>query len=224
MGLKGRGLLDMDPTKQTFPHRTLSVKLWPPSQSTRLMLVERMTKNLITPSIISRKYGLLSKEEAQEDAKEIEESAFAVADQHYQKEPDGDGSSAVQVYAKESSKLMLEVLKRGPRMKEEGEAVAAEKSAAVHADVFDISGGERAFISADEAEDLLKPLKELGNTYTKICFSNRSFGLDAAGVAVSILSSIKGQLTEVDLSDFVAGRPESEALEVMNIFFGPRGF
>ncbi|KAJ9171958.1 hypothetical protein P3X46_015252 [Hevea brasiliensis] len=208
----------MDPTKQTFPHRTLSVKLWPPSQSTRLMLVERMTKNLITPSIISRKYGLLSKEEAQEDAKEIEESAFAVADQHYQKEPDGDGSSAVQVYAKESSKLMLEVLKRGPRMKEDGEAVAAEKSAAVHADVFDISGGQRAFISADEAEDLLKPLKEPGNTYTKICFSNRSFGLDAAGVAESILSSIKGQLAEVDLSDFVAGRPESEALEVMNIF------
>ncbi|KAF2325186.1 hypothetical protein GH714_024987 [Hevea brasiliensis] len=106
------------------------------------------------------KYGVLSKEEAEEDAKTIEESAFAAADQHYQKEPDGDGSSAVQVYAKESSKLMLEVLKRGPRMKEDGEAAAAEKSAAVHADLFDISGGRRAFISAEEAEDLLKPLKE----------------------------------------------------------------
>ncbi|KAJ9188135.1 hypothetical protein P3X46_003525 [Hevea brasiliensis] len=208
----------MDSTTQTFQHRTLHVKLWPPSQSTRLMLVERMTKNLITPSIISRKYGVLSKEEAEEDAKTIEESAFAAADQHYQKEPDGDGSSAVQVYAKESSKLMLEVLKRGPRMKEDGEAAAAEKSAAVHADLFDISGGRRAFISAEEAEDLLKPLKEPGNTYTKICFSNRSFGLDAAGVAEPILSSIRDQLTEVDLSDFVAGRPEPEALEVMNIF------
>ncbi|KAG8663393.1 RAN GTPase-activating protein 1 [Manihot esculenta] len=208
----------MDSTMQAFQHRTLSVKLWPPSQSTRLMLVERMTKNLITPSIISRKYGLLSKEEAEEDAKEIEESAFAVADQHHQKEPDGDGSSAVQVYAKESSKLMLEVLKRGPRRKEDGEAAAIEKSAAVHGDVFDISGGQRAFISAEEAEGLFKPLKEPGNQYSKICFSNRSFGLDAAGVAEPILSSIKDQLTEVDLSDFVAGRPESEALQVMNIF------
>ncbi|OAY49705.1 RAN GTPase-activating protein 1 [Manihot esculenta] len=208
----------MDSTTQSFQHRTLHVKLWPPTQSTRLMLVERMTKNLITPSIISRKYGILSKEEAEEDARQIEESAFAAADQHHQKEPDGDGSSAVQVYAKESSKLMLEVLKRGPRMKEDGEAAVAEISAAAHADLFDLSGGRRAFISAEEANDLLKPLKEPGNTYTKICFSNRSFGLDAAGVAEPILSSIKDQLTEVDLSDFVAGRPEPEALQVMNIF------
>ncbi|KAE8660648.1 RAN GTPase-activating protein 2 [Hibiscus syriacus] len=74
-----------------------------------------MTKNLTTPSIFSRKYGLLSVEEAEKDAKKIEELAFAVADQHYKKEPDGDGSSAVQVYAKESSKVMLGVIKRGPR-------------------------------------------------------------------------------------------------------------
>lgn len=207
----------MDSTELTFQHR-MSVKLWPPSQSTRLMLVERMTKNLITPSIISRKYGLLSKEEAEDDAKKIEELAFATANQHYEKEPDGDGSSAVQIYAKESSKLMLEVLKRGPRIKEDGEVMPTEKATSALANVFDISGGRRAFITAEEAVDLLKPLKEPGNSYTKICFSNRSFGLDAAGVAEPILLSVKDQLTEVDLSDFVAGRPELEALEVMNIF------
>ncbi|XP_065861154.1 RAN GTPase-activating protein 1 [Euphorbia lathyris] len=206
----------MDSTTQAFPNRVLSVKLWPPSQSTRLMLVERMTKNLITPSIISRKYGLLSKEEAEEDAKQIEEMAFIAANQNYQKEPDGDGSSAVQVYAKESSKLMLEVLKRGPKVKEDGEITMVAKDSAV-ADKFDISGGRRSFIGGEEAEDLFKPLKEPGNRYTKICFSNRSFGLDAAGVVAPILSSMKGQLTEADLSDFVAGRPELEALEVMNI-------
>ncbi|GMJ01139.1 RAN GTPase activating protein 1, RAN GTPASE-ACTIVATING PROTEIN 1 [Hibiscus trionum] len=196
-------------------HRMLSVKLWPPSHSTRLMLVERMTKNLTTPSIFSRKYGLLSTEEAEKDAKRIEELAFAVADQHYKKEPDGDGSSAVQVYAKESSRLMLEVIKRGPTVKDEE---VADKINVLHENVFDISGGRRAFIDADEAEDILKPLREPGNSYTKICFSNRSFGMDAANVAAPILSSIKQQLTEIDLSDFVAGRPESEALEVMNLF------
>src|ERR1044072_8941238 len=107
----------MDSTVQSYQHRSLSIKLWPPSQSTRLMLVERMTKNLTTPSIFSRKYGLLSKEEAEEDAKQIEDVAFANAAQHFEKVPDGDGSSAVQIYAKESSKLMLEVLKRGPKVK-----------------------------------------------------------------------------------------------------------
>lgn len=208
----------MDSATQTLQHR-ISVKLWPPGQSTRLMLVERMTKNFITPSFISRKYGLLSKEEAEEDAKKIEEVAFAAANQHYEKQPDGDGSSAVQVYAKESSRLMLEVLKRGPRIQEDEEvATTADKGAATLANMFDISGGRRAFISGEEAEEVLKPLKVPGNLYTRICFSNRSFGLEAAHVTEPILLSIKDQLTEVDLSDFVAGRSESEALEVMNIF------
>ncbi|XP_052170926.1 RAN GTPase-activating protein 1-like [Diospyros lotus] len=205
----------MEPSIQ---QRTFSVKLWPPSQSTRLSLVGRMTKNLTTPSIFSRKYGLLSKEEAEEDAKEIEKVAFDTANQHYEKEPDGDGSSAVQFYAKESSKLMLEILKRGPRTKDVGEVMTSEKVKASDETIFDISDGRRDFIDAEEAEELLKPLSRPGNKYSKICFSNRSFGLDAARVVEPILSSLKNQLTEVDLSDFIAGRPEDEALEVMNIF------
>jgi len=206
----------MDSSAQTYQHRPLTIKLWPPSRSTRLMLVERMTKNLTTPSIFSRKYGLLSKEEAEEDAKQIEDDAFATATQHFEKEPDGDGSSAVQIYAKESSKLMLEVLKRGPKVKEDGELISGKAGAAAET-VFDISGGRRAFIDGEEAAELLKPLRG-PNSYTKIIFSNRSFGLDAARVAEPILISIKDQLKEVDLSDFIAGRPEAEALEVMTIF------
>ncbi|KAI3801002.1 hypothetical protein L1987_29102 [Smallanthus sonchifolius] len=206
---------DMDSTAQ---NRLQSIKLWPPSQGTRQVLVERITKNLTTPSILSRKYGLLSKEEAEEDAKRIESSAFETANQHFEKEPDGDGGSAVQLYAKESSTLMVEAVKRGPRVKAEQQEAASEPITPDYETVFDISGGKRAFIDADEAKDLLKPLQEPGNKYTKICFSNRSFGLDAARIVVPILTSLKGQLTEVDLSDFIAGRPEEEALEVMNMF------
>lgn len=205
----------MDSVMQTFQRR-MPIKLWPPSRSTRQTLVERMTKNLTTPSIFSRKYGLLSTEEALEDAKHIEDVAFATASQHFDKEPDGDGSSAVQIYAKESSKLMLEVLKRGPKTREDGEVIS-EKTATAGETIFDISGGRRAFIEAEEAAELLKPLGE-PNSYTRICFSNRSFGLDAARVAEPFLLSIKDQLRGVDLSDFIAGRPEEEALEVMNIF------
>ncbi|KAJ0735500.1 putative WPP domain, leucine-rich repeat domain superfamily, WPP domain superfamily [Helianthus annuus] len=207
---------DMDSTAQNRFH---SIKLWPPSQGTRQILVERITITLTTPSILSRRYGLLSKEEAQEDAKRIEAAAFETANQHFEKEPNGDGGSAVQLYAKQSSTLITEAVKRGPRVKQEQEEITFEPIAPGNKKVvFDISKGKRGFIDADEAKDLLKPLQEPGNKYTKICFRNRSFGLDAARIAAPILASLKGQLTEVDLSGFVAGRPEDEALEVMKMF------
>ena len=79
-----------------------------------------MTKNLITLSILSRKYGLLMREAIEKYAKEIEDAAFAIVNQHHEKEPNGDGSYAVQPYAKESSKLMLEILKQGPETEEDG--------------------------------------------------------------------------------------------------------
>ncbi|GAA0184036.1 GTPase-activating protein [Lithospermum erythrorhizon] len=187
-----------------------SIKLWPPSQNTRAVLVERMTNNLSNPTVFTRKYGSLGKEEAAKNAKYIEETAFVSADEHYDKEPDGDGSSAVQLYAKECSKLILQVLKKGLK----AEAVVSE----AHHTIFDISKGQRAFIEAEETQQLLQPLKEPGNSYSKMCFSNRSFGIGAARVAEPVLESIKDQLKEVDLSDFVAGRPEAEALDVMKIF------
>ncbi|XP_052188438.1 RAN GTPase-activating protein 2 isoform X2 [Diospyros lotus] len=208
----------MDVITPNSERRPLSIKLWPPSQNTRLMLVERITNNLSSQSIFTKKYGSLSKEEAAENAKEIEDAAFSSANQHYEKEPDGDGSSAVQLYARECSKHILEVLKRGPSTKENEEAVKLDKVTGPHETFFDISKGQRAFIEAEEAQELLSPLNEPGNLYTKICFSNRSFGLGAAQVAGPILESLKDQLQEVDLSDFIAGRPEAEALDVMHIF------
>lgn len=207
----------MDAKSSNGERRQITIKLWPPSENTRHMLVERMTNNLSTPTIFTRKYGSLGQAEAAKYAKQIEESAFSSANQHYEQEPDGDGSSAVQLYARECSKLILEVLKGGSRT-EEKEELKSEVDSASRETFFDISKGQRAFIEADEAQILLSPLKEPGNSYTKICFSNRSFGLAAAHVAGPILASIKNQLKEVDLSDFVAGRPEAEALDVMNIF------
>ena len=67
-------------------------------------------------------------------------------------------------------------------------------------------------------EELLRPLVEEGNDYTNICFSNKSFGLDAARVAERILMEVQSNLTDVDLLDFIAGRGEDKALQVMAIF------
>ncbi|KAL9259047.1 RAN GTPase-activating protein 1-like protein [Drosera capensis] len=208
----------MGTSMQSSQSHPKTIKLWPPSPSIRIMLVERITKNLMTPSIFSMKYGLLSAVEAEQDARQIEEMAFAFAGAYYEKEPDGDGSSAVQLYAKESSKNMVEVLKRGPRMINNGAAMIPEEVGGTADMTFDISGGRRALIYAEEAVDLFRPLTVPGNAYQKVCFSNKSFGVDAANVVGPILFSLKSRLREVDLSDFVAGRPEAEALEVMNIF------
>nr|CCG20335.1 Ran GTPase activating protein 2 [Solanum spegazzinii] len=207
----------MDATTANSQRRPFSIKLWPPSENTRKMLVERMTNNLSSPTIFARKYRSLSKEEAAKNAEEIEDAAFTIANQHYEKEPDGDGSSAVQLYARECSKLILEILKKIPKS-EDKEISISEVVPTVQETFFDISKGKRAFIEAEEAQELLKPLKEPGNSYSKICFSNRSFGVDAARIAGPILAALKDQLKEVDLSDFVAGRNEAEALDVMNIF------
>jgi Ran GTPase-activating protein 1 len=214
--------------------RSFSIKLWPPSDNTRNVIVERMTKNLSTETFFSKKYRLFTNEEAHKEAVKIEEAGFKASSELFMKEPDGDGSSAVQFYAKETSRLMIETLKRGPtevpkveaettrevemEMETETVAVSAENGTRREGAVFDISGGKRAFIEAEEAQELLSPLGQTSNWYTKIVFSNRSFGIEAARVAGPILESIKNQLLDVDLSDFVAGRPEEEALEVMKIF------
>ncbi|CAN1807637.1 RAN GTPase-activating protein 2 [Linum perenne] len=210
----------MDSSAETLKseRRTFSIKLWPPSDNTRQMLVVRVLDNLTSKSIFAQKYGSLGKEEAEEHAKRIENVAFTTADQHYVKEPDGDGGAAVQIYAKECSKLILEVLKRGPAKNEDKEVLPSAEVTTPPETLFDISKGSRSFIDANETEEILIPLKEPGNTYSKICFSNRSFGLEAAQVAGPVLESIKDQLKEVDLSDFIAGRPEAEALDVMRIF------
>nr|CCG20281.1 Ran GTPase activating protein 2 [Solanum tuberosum subsp. andigenum] len=207
----------MDATTANSQRRPFSIKLWPPSENTRKMLVERMMNNLSSPTVFTRKYRSLSKEEAAKNAEEIEDAAFTIANQHYEKEPDGDGSSAVQLYARECSKLILEILKKIPKS-EDKEISISEVVPTVQETFFDISKGKRAFIEAEEAQELLKPLKEPGNSYSKICFSNRSFGIHAARIAGPILAALKDQLKEVDLSDFVAGRNEAEALDVMNIF------
>lgn len=209
----------MDATTPNTQPQPFSIKLWPPSENTRIMLVDRMTKNLSCPTIFTQKYGSLSKEEAVISAKQIEDIAYATATHHYGKGSDGDGSFAVQLYAKECSKLVIEVLKSITEAEEEKKIVKSEVfSGSRGKTFFDISKGPRAFIEADEARELLQPLMEPGSSYTKICFSNRSFGFGAAHVAEPILVSLRHKLREVDLSDFIAGRPESEALEVMNIF------
>lgn len=88
---------------------SISFSIWPPSERTRKAIVSRLIENLTIQSPISKRYGTLSAEEAEVTAKQVEEESFTVAGGD--KKVDDDGIEVLQVYSKEISKRMLEVLK-----------------------------------------------------------------------------------------------------------------
>ncbi|KAL0823763.1 hypothetical protein Bca101_047440 [Brassica carinata] len=102
-------------------------KLWPPSLPKRQVLIERITNDLSSKSVFTDKYGTLTTDQAVENAKRIE-----------------DGASAVQLYAKQCSKLILELLKKGH--------VAATRETLFEEESFDICKGQR---EAEESEGLV---------------------------------------------------------------------
>eukprot|EP00250_Pteridium_aquilinum_P008727 c18163_g1_i1 orf=201-1898(+) len=205
------------------PHSLPSIRLWPPNSSTRSTLVQRLASHLSSESFFSQRYGRIGADEALLHAERIEQEAFVAASEHADLE--NADIAVVQFYAKEASRLMLERLKKGPASSVEGvddklQHVETEmsKDRAPLETIFDISDGNREFLSEESATSLLKALSVPGNAYSSICLSNRSFGEDAAKVAGKILETLNSQLMEVNLADIVAGRNEEEALLVMSIF------
>ncbi|KAK6130822.1 hypothetical protein DH2020_035434 [Rehmannia glutinosa] len=79
----------------------VSFSIWPPSERTRDAVRNRLIETL--------RYGTVSREEAVEAAKVIEEEAFEVAGKAAT--TDDDGIEILQVYSKEISKLMLDKVK-----------------------------------------------------------------------------------------------------------------
>ncbi|MCO5557944.1 hypothetical protein L7F22_011517 [Adiantum nelumboides] len=204
-------------------HSLPSIRLWPPNPSTRSTLVQRLAAHLSTDSFFSQRYGKISPEEAALHAQQIEQEAFVAASEHAVTE--NADIAVVQFYAKEASRLMLECLKKGPAnhvdcVDTNVQHVQSERSVdSVPVEtVFDISDGNREFLTEESATTLLKALAVPGNAYSSICFSNRSFGEDSARVAGKILEPLRSQIVKVNLADIVAGRNEEEALAVMSIF------
>lgn len=92
------------------------------------------------------------------------------------------------------------------------EAPAAEDT---DAQALDVSGGAREFLDAERARELLAPLTRDGSQVCRVKLSGKSFGEEAAAVAAEALALAGERLSEVDLSDTIAGRPEEEALKAM---------
>ncbi|KAE8659144.1 MFP1 attachment factor 1 [Hibiscus syriacus] len=87
----------------------LTFKIWPPSQQTRDAVHKRLVETLSSESILSKRYGAIPQEKAPILAKLIEEEAFSVAEASFSTEE--DGIEILQVYSKEISKRMLDIVK-----------------------------------------------------------------------------------------------------------------
>ncbi|KAI3907668.1 hypothetical protein MKW98_016312 [Papaver atlanticum] len=77
---------------------------------------------------------------------------------------------------------------------------------------------------ADQVEKLLEPLTYPKNSYSKICFHNISFGVDAARAAEPMLSSLRERLTEVILSNIIFSLAlEGCSLKTLDLSNNPLG-
>ncbi|GMI64929.1 hypothetical protein HRI_000162200 [Hibiscus trionum] len=87
----------------------LTLRIWPPSPSTRDAVINRLVETLSSQSVLSKRYGTIPEEEASSVAKSIEEEAFSLAGAAFS--PDVDGIEILQMYSKEISKRMLDTVK-----------------------------------------------------------------------------------------------------------------
>ena len=158
-------------------------------------------------------------------SQEIEERAFSVAEvasittTESWSEGTGAGrpiSELTRLYVKKAAELMKAEAVRLGEVAAESSGAGAEE-VADDADNFDLTSSDREFLTQKRAEQVLAPLMVKGAAYSSVKLSTNSFGIDAAYVAATAFANIAKTLKEVDLSDIMAGRPEAEGLEVMQI-------
>lgn len=75
--------------------------------------------------------------------------------------------------------------------------------------------GDREFLTAASAEEVLGPMLAPGAAHARVRFSTKSFGAEAAAVAARALANVSATLRHADLSDIIAGRNEGDALEAL---------
>ncbi|KAM7280109.1 hypothetical protein ACFE04_007243 [Oxalis oulophora] len=98
---------DLQPMEDTKPKPTNpSLRIWPPTQRTRDAVISRLIETLSQPSVLSKRFGTISADEAAVTARSIEEEAFAAAGSKASAED--DGIETLQVYSRDISKRMLD--------------------------------------------------------------------------------------------------------------------
>jgi Ran GTPase-activating protein 1 len=111
-------------------------------------------------------------------------------------------------YTRKLAELVLEAVNNGGKSAAGGGASSSESVDLV---------GSRDFMTKESTEEALVSMLAAGSAVTRIRFSTKSFGRDAARVAATPITNCAASLTDADISDVIAGRPEEEALDALRI-------
>jgi len=110
---------------------TGNYSIWPPTQRTRDAVKNRLIETLSTPSVLTKRYGTMSSDEASAAASQIEDEAFSVADAS--SSTGNDNVTILEVYSKEISKRMIETVKAKSRLADDGNTSVGTPSSSADA-------------------------------------------------------------------------------------------
>ena len=185
---------------------------WQLSSEQRADTVERIKVNLASM------HFFLGKAPADADlralASNIEKRAFTVATVESRTTTGfRPHHETLKAYARKLSALVLQAVNGELEIDGAGPGSSGQP---MDSDSLDLTGA-REFLTAELAEEKLAPILADGSTVSRIKFSTKSFGVDAAHVAAKAIRNIKATLKHADMSDIIAGRPEDEALQALSI-------
>jgi Ran GTPase-activating protein (RanGAP) involved in mRNA processing and transport len=185
---------------------------WKLSQAQRADTIERITANLANMHFFSGKPH--TDADLRALASTLEKRAFTVATVESRTTTGfRPHHETLKAYARKLSALVLEAA--NGELELDGATMGASGQPK-DSGTLDLTGA-REFLTAEIAEEKLAPMLAEGSIVSKIKFSTKSFGVDAAHVAAKAIRNVKGTLKHADMSDIIAGRPEDEALQALSI-------
>ncbi|KAK9827462.1 hypothetical protein WJX74_003728 [Apatococcus lobatus] len=180
---------------------------WSLSDAQRVETVKRIATS-ITNLSFSQGHSV-AETVAADAAATVEKKAYTVA-KFESKTTTGyrPHNETLKAYARKLSELVLNVVKEKGQTQQGG--ISSDGK------VLDLSG-DREPLTKDTAEEALAPLFASNPAITTVRLSTKSFDAECAEVAARGFSNVAASLTDVDMSDVIAGRPEAQALEALRI-------
>lgn len=154
----------------------------------------------------------ISDADAERAAENAEQKAYTVARVEAQTTTGvRPHSETYEAYTRKLAALVLQAVSQASK-----QAQSATQNGTTESHAVDLTG-EREFLTSETAEQALAAMLTPGSTVSKIKFSTKSFGIEAAEVAARAIEHVAESLAHADISDIIAGRPEKEVLGALQI-------